>query len=90
MHFSACFVLSPLVVEFCVTAKAYWYKSCSRRGVVVFVVGFRAKGLEFKTLETPLVFVGKGIRNLKCYVAPVQILVRKRVCSGRHTLNRRV
>ena len=40
--------------------------------------------------ETPLVFVRKGIRNVKCYVALVQSLVRKRGCSGRNTLNQHV
>ena len=29
------------------------------------VAGFREKGPEFKTVETPLAFVTKGIRNLK-------------------------
>ena len=40
------------------------------------VGGFIAKGLEFKTIKTPLVFIRKGILNLKCYVAPVKSLVR--------------
>ena len=29
----------------------------------------------------------KGHPELKCYVTPIQRLVRKRVCSGRHTFS---
>ena len=44
-------------------------------------------------IETLLVFVRKGIQNLKWYVATVKSLDRKRVCSsysGRNTLNQNV
>ena len=41
-------------------------------------------------IETPLVFVRKSIQNLKCYVAPVQSMVQKQVCSDRYTLNQQV
>ena len=42
------------------------------------------------SVKTPLVFVRKGIRNLKCYVAPAKSWIQKRVCSDRHTLNQHI
>ena len=58
-----------------------------RRGVVVLLRASERKMWSTKFYKNILVFVRKGIRNLKCYVAPAKSLIWKRVCSGRHTLN---
>ena len=65
---------------------AHWFLICCR-----YCCRLQSKrsGVD-NSIEIPLVFVGKGIRNLKCYVAPVQSLVRKRVCRGRHRMNQDV
>ena len=71
-------------------AIAVFYLYTSRRGVVVLLRALEQRSGVQNCIETPLVFVRKGIRNLKCYVDVVKSLVRKRVCNGKLTLNQHV
>ena len=41
-------------------------------------------------MKEPLIFVRKGIRNLKSHDDPAKSLIRRRVGSGRHSLNQQV
>ena len=58
---------------------------CGRR----FVISNVRAGVQ-NSMKAPFVFVRKGIRNLKCYVASTKSLVLMQMCSGEHTLNQHV
>ena len=55
-------------------------------GVVVMLISQLKVGVR-NSIMTPLVFVKKGIRNLKCCFAAIKCVVGKQVDSGRHSLN---
>ena len=59
----------------------------SRRCAVIIDTGFGLKSMEYKFYKSVIGICQEGHREFKVLRCSSECLVRKRVCSGRYTLN---